>query len=44
MQRLPTRRPDPDAPTLDYYLAVVSPSLVPHVAFEGVAERTSEVL
>jgi hypothetical protein len=34
----------PDAPTLDYYLAVALPSRMPHEPFEVVAERTREVL
>ncbi len=34
----------PDAPSLDYYLAVVLPSRMPHVPFEVVAERTRDAL
>ena len=36
--------PIPDAPGLDYSLAVVLPSIVPQVEFEVVAERTREAL
>jgi hypothetical protein len=34
----------PDAPELDYYIAVVLPLIVPQVAFEQVAEKTREAL
>jgi hypothetical protein len=34
----------PDAPELDYYMAVVLPLIVPQVAFEQVAEKTRETL
>lgn len=36
--------PIPDAPTLDYYLAVVLPAILPQVEFEVVAERTRDAL
>jgi hypothetical protein len=36
--------PIPDAPALDYYLAVVLPAILPQVEFDVVAERTRNAL
>ena len=36
--------PIPPAPGLDYHLAIVLSSIVPHVEFEVVTERTREAL